>query len=156
MGCCVHVFLVYTRIRLIPLNRDQPEVRLSWKLVPLFVNAHVRKYAINTPFWRWALDHGRDHCTNVRLLPCNTADNFGRCLRISLPNSCVRTTRNKRNFNPNPNPKLFELDYWQSSCPLYCKLADAHLYISRPWSSGNQSLGLIFKIPWIDMPAKSY
>ena len=37
--------------------------------------------------------------------------------------------------NPNPNPngrKLFESDYWHASCPLYCKLADAHLYISRP------------------------
>ena len=43
-------------------------------------------------------------CTNVRLLPYNTADNFGRCLRNSLPNSCVRTTRKTRNFNPNPNP----------------------------------------------------
>ena len=30
----------------------------------------------------------------------------------------------------NPNGKLFESDY--ASCPLYCKLADAHLYISRP------------------------
>ena len=54
-------------------------------------------------------------CTNVRLLPYNTADNFGRCVRNSLPNSCVRTTRNTRNFNPNPNPnpngKLFESDY---------------------------------------------
>ena len=76
-------------------------------------------------------------CTNVRLLPYNTADNFGRCLRNSLPNSCVRTTRNTRNFNPNPNGKLFESDYWHASCPLYCKLADAHLYISRPWSSGD-------------------
>ena len=39
-------------------------------------------------YW-WALDHGRDVeiCTNVRLLPYNTADNFGRCLRNSLPNS---------------------------------------------------------------------
>ena len=36
---------------------------------------------------------------------------------------------------PNPNGKLFESDYWHVSCPLYCKLADAHLYISRPWSS---------------------
>ena len=35
------------------------------------------------------------------------------------------------NPNPNPNGKLFESDYWHASCPLYCKLADAHLYISR-------------------------
>ena len=38
----------------------------------------------------------------------------------------------------NPNGKLFESDY--ASCPLYCKLADAHLYISRPWSSGDQTV----------------
>ena len=38
---------------------------------------------------------------------------------------------------PNPNGKLFESDYWHASCPLYCKLAAAHLYISRPWSSGD-------------------
>ena len=37
-------------------------------------------------------------CTNVRLLPYNAADNFGRCLRKSLPNSCVRTTQNTGNF----------------------------------------------------------
>ena len=79
-------------------------------------------------------------CTNVRLLPYNTAHNFGKWLRNSLPNSCVRTTWNTRNVNPNPNGKLFESDYWHASCPLYCKLADAHLYISRPWSSGDHSL----------------
>ena len=32
----------------------------------------------------------------------------------------------------NPNGKLFESDYWHAGCSLHCKLADAHLYISRP------------------------
>ena len=47
-------------------------------------------------------------CTNV---PYNTADKFGsRCLRNSLPNSSVQTTRNTRNFNPNPtNIQLIRL-----------------------------------------------
>ena len=46
------------------------------------------------------------------------------------------------NPNPNPNGKLFESDYWHASCPLYCKLADTHLYISRPWSSGDRAAPL--------------
>ena len=37
----------------------------------------------------------------------------------------------------NPNGKLFGSNSWHASCPLYCKVADAHLYISRPWSSGD-------------------
>ena len=41
-------------------------------------------------------------------------------------------------LTPNTNGKLFESDYWHASCPLYCKLADVRLYISRPWSSGDR------------------
>ena len=41
-------------------------------------------------------------------------------------------TRESLTLTPNPNGKLVESDYWYASCPLYCKLADAHLYTSRP------------------------
>ena len=41
---------------------------------------------------------------------------------------------------PNSNGKVFESDYWHASWPLYCKLADAHLYISRPWFSGDHGI----------------
>ena len=70
-------------------------------------------------------------CTNVRLLPYNTADNFGRCLRNSLVYEQLET---RETLTPTliPNGKLFESDYWHASCLLYCKLADAHLQISLP------------------------
>ena len=35
--------------------------------------------------------------------------------------------------NPNPNGKLFESHYCHANFPLYCKLADAHLYLSRTY-----------------------
>ena len=83
--------------------------------------------------------------TNVRMLPYNTADNFGRCLRNSLSNSCVRTTRNTRNFNLNPNPcliltltpngKLFESDNWHASCHM-THISPRIIARSRYWFFG--------------------
>ena len=50
----------------------------------------------------------------------------------------------------NPNGKLFESDYWQASCSLHCKLADAHLYISRSWSSGDRFGRAYLARSWCD------
>ena len=91
---------------------------------------------------------------------CTSYLTIERTTLVGAVKTCFRTlvyehTRNTRNFNPNPNPnpnnpnrnhnpngKLFESDYWHASCPLYCKPADAHLYISRPWSSGDHFCGM--------------
>ena len=56
-------------------------------------------------------------CTNVHLLPYNTAHNFIGAFEIRFRILVYEQlkTRETLTLTPNPNGKLFESDYWHAS-----------------------------------------